>query len=113
MAAGSQAVLQQVDPGETAGAASHEADDWHSIEWYRAHRIVRRLQARIVQATQDGRWGKVQALQHLLSHSHSAKVWAVRRVTENHGARTAGVDGATWKTPEQKIHAVDTLRQRG
>jgi RNA-directed DNA polymerase len=38
-----------------AGAASHEALDWHSIDWERAHRNVRRLQAHIVKATQEGK----------------------------------------------------------
>jgi RNA-directed DNA polymerase len=74
---------------------------------------VRRLQARIVQATQEGRWGKVTALQHLLTHSLSGKVVAVRRVTENQGKRTPGVDRVIWNTPEKKIQAVHTLRQRG
>jgi hypothetical protein len=35
-----------------AGAASHEKMDWQAIEWPKAHTIVRRLQARIVKATQ-------------------------------------------------------------
>jgi reverse transcriptase-like protein len=52
-----------------AGAVSHNAVDWHAINWHKAHTLVRRLQARIVQATQAGRWGKVQALQRLLTHS--------------------------------------------
>jgi len=51
------------------GAASRAALDWHQIDWSKAQRPVRRLQARIVQATQEGRWGKVTALQHLLTHS--------------------------------------------
>jgi RNA-directed DNA polymerase len=95
------------------GAASPVPVDWHQIDWSHAHRIVRRLQARIVKATQDGRWGKVHALQHLLTHSYSGKVLAVRRVTENQGKRTAGVDRVTWDTPEQKMAAVHDLRQRG
>jgi len=37
----------------TAGAASHEAVDWHAIDWHKAHHTVNRLQARIVKATQD------------------------------------------------------------
>jgi RNA-directed DNA polymerase len=45
-----------------AGADSHETEDWHTIEWAKAQCIVRRLQARIVQATQAGRWNKVKAL---------------------------------------------------
>ena len=44
---------------------------------------MRRLQARIVKAAQEGRWGKVKALQYLLTHSFSGKALAVRRVTEN------------------------------
>jgi RNA-directed DNA polymerase len=98
---------------ETAGATSHADVDWRQIDWDAANRIVRRLQARIVQATQEGKWNKVHALQHLLTHSYSGKVMAVRRVTENQGKRTPGVDGITWDTPEKKAQAVRELRQRG
>jgi hypothetical protein len=42
-----------------AGAVSRRATDWHAIPWRKVHRVVRRLQARIVQAVQAGRWGKV------------------------------------------------------
>lgn len=45
--------------GACAGAASREPVDWQAIDWRHVNRNVRRLQARIVQATQDGRWGKV------------------------------------------------------
>ena len=100
-----------VDAG--AGAASHDALDWHAIDWPQAHRIVRRLQARIVQATQQGRWGKVKALQRLLTHSYSGRVLAVRRVTENQGKNTPGVDQVRWNTPQKKAAAVHALRQRG
>jgi RNA-directed DNA polymerase len=96
-----------------AGAVSRNEVDWHAINWQKAHTIVRRLQARIVKATQAGRWGKVRALQRLLTHSFSAKVIAVKRVTENRGNRTPGVDGVIWERPEKKAQAVATLRQRG
>jgi RNA-directed DNA polymerase len=96
-----------------AGAPPHPDVAWHLIDWYRAHHEVRRLQARIVKATQEGRWGKVQALQRLLTRSFSGKVLAVRRVTENQGKRTPGVDGETWQTPQQKAQGVQRLRARG
>ena len=99
--------------GIMTGAASPNTVDWHAIDWRRAHREVRRLQAGIVKATQAGRWGKVKALQHLLTHSYSAKVLAVKRVTENEGKRTSGVDGELWDTPQKKARAVQSLRQRG
>jgi RNA-directed DNA polymerase len=95
------------------GAAPHATIDWRQINWSKVHRNVRRLQARIVQATQAGRWNKVKALQRLLTHSFSGKTLAVRRVTENRGHRTAGGDGETWETPEQKTRAILRLRQRG
>jgi RNA-directed DNA polymerase len=97
----------------TAGAAFHVKVDWHAIDWHQAHQNVNRLQARIVKATQEGRWGKVKALQRLLTHSFSAKVLAIKRVTENQGKRTPGVDGDIWNTPAKKAAAIQKLRQRG
>jgi RNA-directed DNA polymerase len=96
-----------------AGAVSHNERDWHAINWQTAHTMVRRLQARLVKATQAGRWGKARALQRLLTHSFSAKVIAVKRVTENQGKRTPGVDGVIWETPEKKAQAVSALRHQG
>jgi RNA-directed DNA polymerase len=96
-----------------AGAVSHKAKNWHDIDWRAVNRHVRRLQVRIVKATQEGRWGKVKALQRLLTHSFSGKALAVRRVTENSGRRTSGVDKVLWDTPVGKMKAVRTLRQRG
>ena len=77
---------------KVAGAASQSVPEWSAINWRRVHQTVRRLQARIVKAIQESRWGKVRALQHLLTHSFSGKALAVRRVTGNRGRRTPGVD---------------------
>ena len=100
-------------PISATGAASHTGDGWHDIQWRKVHQNVRRLQARIVKATQEKRWGKVKALQHLLTRSFSGKAVAVKRVTENRGKRTPGIDGVLWKTPEDKIAAVRNMRQHG
>jgi RNA-directed DNA polymerase len=96
-----------------ACAASGLEVDWCGINWAECHRQVRRLQARIVKATQEGRWGKVKALQWLLTHSFSGKVIAVKRVSENKGKNTPGVDGETWTTPEAKSQGVLSLKRRG
>jgi RNA-directed DNA polymerase len=64
---------------------------------------------RIVKATQEGRWNKVKALQRLLTGSFSGKALAVKRVTENEGRKTAGVDRQLWSTPEAKSHASQNL----
>jgi RNA-directed DNA polymerase len=100
-------------PDPSVGATTDRPIAWHQTNWRKAERTVRRLQTRIAQATQAGKWGKVKALQRLLTHSLSGKALAVRRVTENTGKRTPGVDGEIWKTPEQKAEAIQSLTQRG
>ena len=97
----------------SAGAASHTSTDWHSIPWKTVNENVRRLQARIVQAMKAGKWHKVQALQHLLTHSFSGKALAVRRVTENQGKNTPGVDKVLWKDLEEKGMAIHQMQQKG
>ena len=96
-----------------AGAPSHVAIDWNQIDWKKVKRNVRRLQVRIVKAIEAGRWGKVKALQRLLTRSFSGKVLAVRRVTENKGKRTPGVDGEIWDTSDKKAQGIKSLRQHG
>src|SRR6201998_1463298 len=95
------------------GAVSSEATEWYAIDWQGINRNVRRLQVRIAQATKVGRWGKARALQRLLTHSYSGKVFAVRRVTENNGKKTPGVDQEIWDTPEKKTQAVHAIKRRG
>ena len=103
---------QMTEEQVSTGAPFHGVTDWHAIDWESANHHVRRLQARIVKATQEKRWGKVKALQRLLTHSFSGKALAVRRVTENQGKNTPGVDKVIWNTPHKKINAVYSLRQR-
>ena len=86
---------------------------WDGISWADVQRQVRRLQARIVKATQVGRHNKVKALQWLLTHSFSGKALAVKRVTVNKGKNTPGVDKVTWKTPVAKINAIASMKRRG
>ena len=102
-----------MNAASAACAASGLEVDWHGIDWAKCHQQVRRLQARIVKATQEGRWNKVKALQWLLTRSFSGKAIAVKRVTENNGKKTPGVDGETWSTPETKSRAVSSLKRRG
>lgn len=95
------------------GAASGGITDWPSIPWKKVWATVRRLQARIVKAVRAGRWGKVKALVYLLTHSFAGRAAAMDRVVSNSGARTPGVDGEIWNTPEAKTDAFQTLRRRG
>ena len=94
-------------------ASSGEASQWEQINWLQCERQVRRLQARIVKATREGRRGKVKALQRLLTCSFSGKALAVKRVTENQGKRTPGVDSVCWTTPAARLNAIGSLQRRG
>jgi RNA-directed DNA polymerase len=64
-----------------AGAIRNTSSMWDAVDWRTTERNVSRLQVRIVKAVQQKRWNKVKVLQHLLTHSASGKLLAVRRVT--------------------------------
>ncbi|KTD60483.1 reverse transcriptase [Legionella santicrucis] len=91
-------------------AACHQS--WQELPWSRINTHVFRLQMRIAKAEREGRLGKVKALQRLLTSSFYGKCLAVKRVTSNVGAKTAGVDGITWRTPESKMQAVNSLSRK-
>ena len=66
--------------------------EWDAVNWRCANRNVRNLRRRIFRATQAGDWKTVAGLQKLMLRSHSNRLLAVRRVTqENKGKRTAGL----------------------
>jgi RNA-directed DNA polymerase len=103
----------KVSGRKTGSALSHAPDDWYAVDWRRVERNVRGMQIRIAKATREGKWRRVKALQRMLTRTLSAKLYAVRRVTQNQGARTAGVDRELWDSPESRRLAVDRLKQRG
>ena len=94
-------------------APSGVPQHWHAIDWQRVERNVRGMQVRIAKATREGDWRKVKALQRMLTRSLCGKMLAVRRVTENQGKRTAGVDRVLWNGPERKWKAIGELKRRG
>ena len=90
---------------------------WHLVDWQKVIQIVRNLQGRIVKAVKNKDWKGVRALQRLLTHSMSAKLLAIRQVSTNRGASTAGVpkcrDKVLWNNPAQRCQAVYQLRIKG
>lgn len=98
--------------GKRPGAASAHVK-WQAINWPAVKQQVLRLQMRIAKAMREGCHGKAKALQWLLTHSHAAKLLAVKRVSQNKGSKTSGTDGITWRTDNHKLAAVEQLRRRG
>jgi RNA-directed DNA polymerase len=103
----------EVSETNIGSALSGEPQTWATIDWKRVLRNVRGMQIRIAKATQEGDWRRVKALQRMLTRSFAAKAWAVKRVTENQGKRTSGVDRELWDTPESKYRALGRLNIRG
>jgi RNA-directed DNA polymerase len=52
-------------------------------------------------------------MQYIVTHSYYAKALAVKKITENKGRRTAGVDGVRWNTPVKRMRAVLSLTDKG
>ena len=79
---------KQMTTTATLIGASSPCSGWEAIQWHPIRQHVLRLQMRIAKAIREGRRGKVESLQRLLTHSFNAKLLAVKRVTENSGRKT-------------------------
>jgi RNA-directed DNA polymerase len=94
-------------------ASSGKPNNWHLIKWGLVSQFVGKAQMRIAKAEQDRDYRRVKSLQRNLVRSWQAKALAVRRVTENRGKRTSGVDRELWRTPNAKWDAVCRLNSGG
>jgi RNA-directed DNA polymerase len=70
------------------------SESWKKLPWKKFKRILFRLQCRVFKAVANGDMPKVRSLQKLILNSTSARLLAIRQVTQlNAGKKTAGVDG--------------------
>ena len=84
---------------------------WATVDWGQVKKRVRNLRQRIYRATQNGQWNRVRSLMKLMLRSYSNLLLSVRRVTqENQGRKTAGLDGQTALTAEQRVQLVNRLQ---
>ena len=97
--------------GASLASTPTASNFWSSIQWNVAEGQVKRLQMRIAKAVREGRHNKVKSLQRLLVHSFYGKIMSVKRVTQNKGGRTPGVDCVVWRSEKQKEEAVALLRR--
>ena len=80
------------------------------INWQRCHEQLAEIQEKIVLAWKIKDLTKVAQLQNDLARSFGARALAVRKVTTNLSKNTAGVDKILWKTPEEKVQAIQDLK---
>jgi RNA-directed DNA polymerase len=78
---------------KSCASTDQQWNTWDDINWLKCEIVVKKLQARIVKAHKEGRYGKVKALQWTLTHSFYAKALTVKRVTSNNGSDRRGL---TW-----------------
>ncbi len=94
-------------------ASPDEVSEWHSIDWKAVQYFVGKAQSRIAQAELEKDFRRVKRLQRSLIRSWQAKALAVRKVTDNQGKRTSGVDRELWDTPQKKWNAINRLNLVG
>ncbi|NEO82454.1 group II intron reverse transcriptase/maturase [Moorena sp. SIO4G3] len=85
--------------------------EWKKVNWRKLEMTIFKLQKRIYRASQRGDVRVVRKLQKTLMKSWSAKMIAVRRVTqENKGKKTAGIDGIKALTNKERLALVANLK---
>ena len=87
---------------------------WHQVQWTQVQLRVQKLQEKIYKASLEKNQGKVRAYQDILIKSSSAKLMAVRRVTQdNRGKKTAAMDAKKNVQPELRVHMARGLKLDG
>jgi RNA-directed DNA polymerase len=86
---------------------------WKTVPWKKLEQHIFRIQKRIYRASQRGETRKVEKLQKLLMKSKSARLLAVRRVTQdNQGKKTAGIDGVKSVKPKERFVLAESIHPK-
>lgn len=84
---------------------------WQRLPWKKFRRTLFRLQRRVFKAVRAGDRRKARSLQKLILKSTSARLLAIRQVTQlNAGKRTPGVDGKSSLYFKERFELSETLR---
>jgi RNA-directed DNA polymerase len=87
-----------------------ESVAWNKLPWKKLEQHVYSIQKRIYRASQRGEKRKGEKLQKLLMKSKSARLLAVRRVTQdNQGKKTAGIDGIKSVKPQERFALAERI----
>lgn len=94
-----------------SNASLKTTTEWNTVNWRKLERRVYKLQKRIHRASQRGDVKAYRKLQKTLMKSWTAKMIAVRKVTQdNTGKKTAGVDGIKSLTPKARLKLVSEIK---
>jgi len=85
--------------------------EWDQVNWSKVKHQVEKIQQKIFREAQAGNFMKVKRYQKLLARSFSARLLAVRLITEeNRGKNTPGLDGYLCKTAKEKMYLAEGLK---
>src|SRR5215469_10563548 len=87
--------------------------EWALLPWRKLEQHQYHLQKRIFKASERGDLKTVHKVQQLLMKSRSARLLAVRRVTQdNQGKKTAGVDGVKSVRPTARLAMAEAIHPK-
>ncbi len=85
---------------------------WKQADWKQFCKVLFRLQHRVWKAVRTGDMAKARNIQKLILKSHSARMLAIRQVTQlNQGKKTAGVDGKAKLTFKERFELESLLKK--
>jgi RNA-directed DNA polymerase len=91
----------------------NSSEMWLKLPWKNVSKETSRLQRRIYKASRNKDLAKTLDLQKLLLHSYSARMVAIRQVTQlNDGKKTAGIDDKLALTNSERIQLERKLFQQ-
>jgi RNA-directed DNA polymerase len=97
----------------TKAPEAYPSEEWADLPWRKLEQHLYRLQKRIFKASARGDLKAVHKLQKLLMKSRSARLLAVRRVTqENQGKKTAGIDGVKSVSPAGRLALAEAIHPK-
>jgi RNA-directed DNA polymerase len=89
------------------------SESWKLLPWKKFRRNLFRLQCRVFKAVANEDLHKARSLQKLILKSSSARLLAIRQVTQlNAGKKTAGVDGKVSLNFEERFVLEETLKAK-
>jgi retron-type reverse transcriptase len=91
----------------------NSSEMWLELPWNSLSKETSRLQRQIYKASRNKGKAKTLELQKLLLHSHSARMIAIRQVTQlNNGKKTAGIDGKLVLTNAERFKLEKMLHKQ-
>ena len=98
---------------QTKAPDANPSEEWADLPWRKLEQHLYRLQKRIFKASERNDLKTVYKLQKLLMKSRSARLLAVRRVTQdNQGKKTAGIDGVKWVSPAGRMTLTEAIHPK-